>query len=92
MISCKTVYDDSNEFFLKLIWALQLNSSLVQVWKTDRVKKKHSHVTESLRWTFNKTELLCYEEQLYISFETSVRTKLLRCHHDDVLAEHFDIE
>ena len=71
---------------------MQLNNSLVQAQKTNRVKKKCSYVIKSLRWTFNKTKLLCYEEQLYIFSEASIRTKLLRCHHDDVLARHFDIE
>ena len=92
MTSCKTIYDDSNEFFLKLVWTLQLNSSFVQAWKTDRVKRKCSYVIKSLRWTFNKIKLLHYEKQLYISSETSIKAKLLRCHHDDVLARHFDIE
>ena len=49
MISCEMIYDDSSEFFLELVWTLQLNSSLVQVQKTDRMKRKCSHVTESLR-------------------------------------------
>ena len=62
IISFKTVYDDSNEFFLKLIWTLQLNSSFIQAQKTNRVKKKCSYVIKSLKWTFNKTELLCYEK------------------------------
>ena len=30
MISHKIIYDDNNEFFLKLVWTLQLNNSLVQ--------------------------------------------------------------
>ena len=92
MTSCKMTYDDSSKFFLKLIWVLQLNSSLVQAQKTDRTKRKHSYVIKSLKWTFNKIELLHYKEQLYISFKISVKAKLLRCHHDDVLMKHFDIE
>ena len=49
MTSCETVYNDNSEFFLELVQTLQLNNSLVQAQKTDRVKKKCSYVTENLR-------------------------------------------
>ena len=56
------------------------------------MKRKCSYIAENLRWTFNKTELLCYKKQLYIFSETSVKTKLLRDYYDNVLVKHFDIE
>jgi len=31
-----------------------------------------------------------YNKSLYVSEDLSVREKLLKCHHDDSLARHFD--
>jgi len=36
--------------------------------------------------------LFHYNEKVYISFKTSVKTKILKCHHDDELMNYFDIE
>jgi len=55
-------------------------------------KKKHSCDVECLRWAFNLIELLHYNEKVYISSETSVRTEILKCHYDDELINHFHIE
>jgi len=85
-------YSDSSKFFLLLVCSLQEINALVQAWKTKKAKKKHSCDTECLKWTFNLTELLHYNERVYISFETSVRTKILKCHYDDELMSYFDIE
>jgi len=60
--------------------------------KSKKNKKKHSCNVECLKWTFNLTELLHYNEKVYISFETSVKTEILKCHYDDALMSYFDIE
>ncbi len=60
--------------------------------KVTIAKNKWSQNAEDLRWVFNMTELLQYEKRLYIPSEASVQTELLKCHHDDELTEHFDIE
>jgi len=92
LISHKTTYSDSNEFFLLLIHSLQEINTLIQAWKTKKMKKKHSCDTECLRWAFNLTELFHYNKKIYIFSETSVETEILKCHYDDELMNHFDIE
>ncbi len=69
-----------------------MNNSFVQAQKTEMTKKKRNHDTEGLRWAFNSTELLCYEERLYISSEAFIQAELLKRHHNDELTEHFSIE
>jgi len=92
LISHKTAYSDSSKFFLLLVCSLQEINTLVQAWKTKEAKKKHSCDTEYLRWAFHSIELLCYNERVYISFETSVKTEILKHHYDDELMSHFNIE
>jgi len=69
-----------------------MNNPFVQAQKTEMTKKKRSCDIKDLRWAFDLTELLCYEERLYISPEASVQAELLKCHHDDELTKHFSIE
>jgi len=92
LTSHKTVYDDSSKFFLLLVHSLQINNPFVQVQKVTIVKNKWNWNAEGLRWAFNMTELLQYEERLYIPSEASVWTELLKRHHDNELTEHFSIE
>ncbi len=33
-----------------------------------------------------------YNKSLYVSKDVSVKEELLKCHHDDSLAKHFDAE
>jgi len=56
------------------------------------VKKKHSCDVEHLRWAFDSTELLHYNKKIYIFSETSVKAEILKCHYDDELMSHFNIE
>ncbi len=41
-------------------------------------------------WTLNSQEMIEYNKSLYVSEDLSVREKLLKYHHDDSLARHFD--
>ena len=43
-------------------------------------------------WIFNSEDLLFYIKQVYVSEEKSVRAKLLKLHHNDVLVRHFSVE
>ena len=92
LISHKTTYSDSSEFFLLLVCSLQEINTLVQTWKTKETKEKHSCDIKHLRWTFDSIELLHYNKRVYISSETSVKTEILKCHYNDELMSHFDIE
>jgi len=85
-------YSDSSEFFLLLVHSLQEINTLVQAQKVKEVKEKYSYDVEHLRWTFDLIELLHYNERIYISFETSVRAEILKCHYDDELMSYFNIE
>ena len=92
LISHKTAYSDSNKFFLLLVHSLQKINTLVQAQKAKEVKKKCSCDVEHLRWAFNLTELLYYNKKIYISSETSIRTEILKCHYNDELMSHFNVE
>jgi len=72
LTSHKTAYNDSSGFFLFLVCSLQMNNPFIQAQKTEIAKEKCSCDTESLRWAFDSTKLLCYEERLYIPPEASV--------------------
>jgi len=92
LISYKTAYNNSNEFFLLLIYFSQKIDRLVQAQKVKEAKKKHSCDIEYLRRIFNLIELLHYNKKVYIFSETSVKTKILKHHYDDELTDHFNIE
>ncbi len=40
-------------------------------------------------WTLNSQEMIKYNESLYVSEDLSVREKLLKRHHDDLLEINF---
>jgi len=41
---------------------------------------------------FNFTELFHYKDKIYILFDKAVKNKLMKLHHDDVLAEHYKVD
>jgi len=43
-------------------------------------------------WTLNSQEIIKYNESLYVSEDLSVREKLLKHHHDNLLTRHFDAD
>ncbi len=43
-------------------------------------------------WTLNSQEMIEYNESLYVSKDLSVREELLKHHHDDSLAKHFNVD
>jgi len=49
LVSHKTVYDDSSEFFLLLVHSLQMNNFFVQVQKVTIAKGKQSQNAKGLR-------------------------------------------
>ncbi len=53
----------------------------ISIWKSD-IKA----------WTLNSQEMIEYNESLYVSEDLSIREKLLKHHHDDLLARHFDAD
>ncbi len=41
---------------------------------------------------FNFTELLCHKSKIYISSDKAVKNELIKLHHDNVLAEHYEVD
>ena len=40
---------------------------------------------------FDFIELLCHKNKIYILFNEAVKNELMKLHHDDVLAEHYEV-
>ncbi len=40
---------------------------------------------------FNFIELLCYKSEIYILSDEVIKNKLMKLHHDNVLAEHYKV-
>ncbi len=40
---------------------------------------------------FNFIELLCYKSKIYILSDEVIKNKLMKLHHDNVLAEHYKV-
>ena len=49
-------------------------------------------IKKSILWRVNFKDLLFYEEQLYILKEELLKAELLKHYHNNVLAEHFEVE
>ena len=86
----ETIYNFSSKFIVELIKILQQEDEfavrlradeMMSIWKSD-IKA----------WTLNSQEMIEYNESLYVSEDFSVREKLLKHHHDDSLARHFDAD
>jgi len=41
---------------------------------------------------FNFTELLCHKSKIYILFDEVIKNELMKLHHDDVLAKHYEVD
>ncbi len=90
LIIHEMIYNFSSKFVVELIKILQQEnefavklkvSETMSIWKSD-VKA----------WTLNSQEMIEYNELLYVSEDLSVREELLKCHHDDSLTRHFDVD
>ena len=67
-----------NDAFVEREWKTMFNCKI----KTDKVSL----------WRFNSKDLLFHNKQVYVSEEESVKAKLLKLYHNNVLAEHFSVE
>ncbi len=54
---------------------------MMNIWKND---------VEA--WTLNSQDIIEYNESLYVSEDFSIKEELLKHHHDDSLARHFDVD
>ena len=48
-------------------------------------------INDSL-WMFDFTELLYHKSKIYILLNEVIKNELIKLHHDDVLAEHYEVD
>jgi hypothetical protein len=84
------IYNLSSKFIVKLIKILQQENEFAVRIKADEMMNMWKNDVEA--WTLNSQEMIEYNRALYISEDISVREKLLKCHHDDFLTKHFDVD
>ncbi len=84
------IYNFSNKFIVKLIKILQQENEFAMRLKADEIMSIQKSDVEA--WTLNSQEMIEYNESLYVSEDFSVREKLLKRHHDNLLARHFDAD
>ncbi len=90
LIIHKTIYNFSSKFIVKLIKILQQEDKFAVRLKADETTSIWKSDVEA--WTLNSQEMIEYNKSLYVSENLSVREELLKCHHDDSLARHFDAD
>ncbi len=86
----ETTYNFSSKFIVKLIKILQQEDEFAVRLRADETMNIWKSDVEA--WTLNSQEIIEYNESLYVSEDLSVREKLLKRHHNDLLARHFDAD
>ncbi len=90
LIIHETTYNFSSKFIVKLIKILQQEDEFAVRLKADETMSIWKSDVEA--WTLNSQEMIKYNESLYVSEDLSVREELLKRHHDNSLARHFDAD
>ncbi len=90
LIIHEMIYNFNSKFVVKLIKILQQENEFAVRLKADEMTSIWKNDVEA--WTLNSQEMIEYNESLYVSENLSVREELLKCHHDDSLARHFDAD
>ncbi len=90
LIIHEITYDFSSKFIVELIKILQQENEFAVRLKADETTSIWKSDVEA--WTLNSQEMIEYNESLYVSEDFSVREELLKRHHDDLLARHFDAD
>ncbi len=86
----ETTYDFSSKFIVELIKILQQEDEFAVRLKANETTSIWKSDVEA--WTLNSQEIIEYNESLYVSENLSVREELLKHHHDNSLARHFDAD
>ncbi len=86
----ETTYDFSSKFVVELIKILQQENEFAVRLKAGETMSIWKNDVEA--WTLNSQEMIEYNKSLYVSEDLSVREELLKRHHDDLLARHFDAD
>jgi len=85
----ETIYNFNSKFIVKLIKILQQEDEFAVRLKADETTSIWK--SDIKAWTLNSQEIIEYNESLYVSEDLSIREELLKHHHDDLLAKHFDV-
>ncbi len=86
----ETIYNFSSKFIIELIKILQQENKFAVRLKADETMSIWK--SDVAAWTLNSQEMIKYNELLYVLKDFSVREKLLKRHHDDLLVKHFDVD
>ncbi len=89
----ETFYENNFEFILNLIKTLQKKNVFVQTRLKDieTSNKRQRDVSVKSDYTL-KNDFLKFRKRYYVSEKESLRIELLKRHHDDILADHFDVK
>jgi hypothetical protein len=89
----ETLYENNFEFILNLIKTLQEKNVFVQTRLKDieTSDKRQRDVSVKSDYTL-KNDFLKFRERYYVSEKEFLRIELLKRHHDDILADHFDVK
>ncbi len=90
LIIHEMIYNFSNKFIIELIKILQQENEFAVRLKADETTSIWKNDVEA--WTLNSQEMIEYNESLYVSEDFSVKEELLKHHHDDLLAKHFNAD
>ncbi len=90
LIIYETTYNFNSKFIVKLIKILQQEDKFAVRLKANKTTSIWKSDVEA--WILNSQEMIAYNESLYVSEDLSVREELLKHHHDDSLARHFDAD
>ncbi len=90
LIIHEMIYNFSSKFVVKLIKILQQEDEFAVRLKADETMSIWKSDVKA--WTLNSQEMIEYNKSLYVSENLSVREELLKHHHDDSLARHFDAD
>ncbi len=90
LIIHEMTYNFSSKFIVELIKILQQEDEFAVRLKADETMSIWKNDIEA--WTLNSQEMIEYNKSLYVSEDFSVKEELLKHHHDDLLARHFDAD
>jgi hypothetical protein len=86
-------YENNFEFILNLIKILQKKNAFVQTrFKNIETSDKRQCDVFVKSDYILKNDFLKFRERYYVSEKKFLRIKLLKRHHDDILANHFDVK
>lgn len=90
LATSETAYDASSKPIYELIKALQQEDALIKQHKAGKIPGKRTRSAGD--WTWDSQGLLRYNNKLYVPEKGSIREELLKRHHNDPIAGHFDID